>query len=120
MWIVASAAACVVILGCAGADAAVIKAAAVACKNEPLIVKPVEKPKGKTPDPASLRSKGATGDCMQFARGQQVSVDEKHGDLWCVRPMGALDCFWTSDKGVDLNAAPSTDSASQPRQSRRH
>jgi len=120
MWIIAVAAPSFLTLGCPTSNAAVIKAASFACKSESLVAKSVEKPKGNGSDLASFQSKVVTGDCIQLTRGQQDSVDEKHGGLWCVRLMGALDCFWTPDKGVDLNATSSPAMADQPRHGRKH
>jgi len=38
-----------------------------------------------------------------FNRGQEVSVDERDGNLWCVAARGDLDAIWTIDKVIDLN-----------------
>lgn len=40
--------------------------------------------------------------CAKFLQGQKVTVDERDGDLWCVRPNGELECYWTLDKAVDI------------------
>ncbi|MFY9657241.1 MAG: hypothetical protein WAK01_11755 [Methylocystis sp.] len=50
---------------------------------------------------ALLKSKVDAGLCIQFSKGQQVSIDERDGSLWCVRRTGDLDCYWTLDKAVD-------------------
>jgi hypothetical protein len=52
---------------------------------------------------ALLKSKVDAGLCIQFSKGQQVSIDERDGSLWCVRRTGDLDCYWTLDKAVDPN-----------------
>lgn len=40
--------------------------------------------------------------CAKFLQGQKITVDERDGDLWCVRPNGELECYWTLDKAVDI------------------
>lgn len=40
--------------------------------------------------------------CAKFLQGQKVTVDERDGNLWCVRPNGELECYWTLDKAVDI------------------
>jgi hypothetical protein len=52
---------------------------------------------------AFLKAKVDSGACVQFAKGQLVSIDERDGALWCVRRTGDLDCFWTLDRAVDPN-----------------
>jgi len=52
---------------------------------------------------ALLKSKVDAGLCIAFMKGQQVSIDERDGPLWCVRRTGDLDCYWTLDKAVDPN-----------------
>ena len=40
-----------------------------------------------------------------------VTVDTKDAKLFCVRPTGGLDCYWTAD--ADINQNPSEPEAHQ-------
>jgi len=110
------------------AYSAAAKATFFACKTRPVFKKAFERPAGKadqdTKDDkdkreAYFKAKVASGDCTQLARGEEVSVDQRDGDLWCVRPSGDLDCYWTADKAIDLNPSASPAGA-QPHGSRHH
>ena len=87
------------------ADAAAFKAAYAACQDKAVFKKAVTFPGDKDGKKAGEFLKGRIDahECLLFTRGQQVSVDERDGDLWCVRRAGDLDCYWTIDKAVDLN-----------------
>jgi hypothetical protein len=89
------------------AKAAAANATFFACKNEAIFKKAFEAPAGKAVKDdkevrrnadAYFKGKVAAGDCLQLARGQTVTVDERHGDMWCVRLAGGLDCYWTTEK----------------------
>ncbi len=103
------------------AHAAAAKATFFACKDRMVFRKAFQLPAGKGPQDtkkdtkddknsadAYFKAKVATGDCLQFARGQDVSIDQRDGDLWCVRLSGGLDCYWTIDKAIDLNPSTTT------------
>jgi hypothetical protein len=47
-------------------------------------------------------------------RDQKVLVDQRDGPLWCVRPAGALDCFWTLAGAIDLYPSPPPGPGEQP------
>jgi hypothetical protein len=89
----------------APAEAAAFRTAYSVCQDKDLIKQAFQNPK----DPAGakaaafLKGKVEAGACVQFAKGQQVSIEERDGALWCVRRTGDLDCFWTIDKVVDPN-----------------
>jgi hypothetical protein len=85
--------------------AAAFKGAYAACQDKGLLKKAFESPEDREGKKAAafLRTRIASGECLQFARGQQVSVDERDGAFWCVRRTGDLDCYWTLEKVVDLN-----------------
>jgi len=121
------------VLGPSPAHAAAAKATAFACKEAAVFKKAFEQPAGKTnKDPkaasdtkeikkntdAYFKAKVATGECLQIARGQPVSVDERNGNLWCVRLTGGLDCFWTAEQLIDLY--PSGSTSEQPRRTKNH
>jgi hypothetical protein len=94
------------------ADAAALKGAVAACKDQADIKKALVRASDKETKAtaAYIKSKTASGDCLQLTRGAQVDVDQRDGVLWCVRPAGALDCYWTLDKAVDLYPANSATS----------
>jgi hypothetical protein len=132
------------------AHAAAAKATYFACKEQAVFKKAFEHPAGKpgkvaaAKDPAAndphgkdladkdakenkdkrdayFKAKVATGECTQLARGEDLSVDERAGDLWCVRPSGGLDCYWTLDQAIDLNPSMSASTgAAQTRGSKHH
>ncbi|MGA8170209.1 MAG: hypothetical protein WB816_05170 [Methylocystis sp.] len=87
------------------AEAAAFKAAYAACSDKALFKKALTIPGDKDGRKAGeyLKGRVAANECLQFNRGQQVTVDERDGNLWCVRRAGDLDCYWTIDKVVDLN-----------------
>ncbi|MGB6176082.1 MAG: hypothetical protein WBF43_07050 [Methylocella sp.] len=45
------------------------------------------------------------GDCLSLSKGMEVTIDTKDAKLFCVRPWGGLDCYWTAD--ADINQNPS-------------
>ncbi len=89
------------------ADAAAFKAAYAACQDKAVFKKALTFPGDKDGKKAGEFLKGRIDahECLLFTRGQQVSVDERDGNLWCVRRAGDLDCYWTIDKVVDLKTA---------------
>jgi len=84
---------------------AALKVATPACADEATLKKGYQIPADADGKKAVAYFKGRidAGECQQLARGQEVTVDERHEPLWCVRPSGGLDCFWTLAKAVDLN-----------------
>jgi hypothetical protein len=104
----------VFVLSISPATAAAFKTTAAACRDKAVFKQAFQSPTDKEGKKAAayFQTKLGTGECSQFARGQQVTVDERDGGLWCVRPSGGLDCYWTIEKAVDLNPpAPSTTGA---------
>lgn len=116
------------------ARAAAAKATFFACKDQMVFKKAFQLPASKGSQDAKkdtkidknaadayFKAKVATGDCLQFARGQDVSIDQRDGNLWCVRLSGGLDCYWTIDKAIDLNPSTTTPTTGdQPRRTRNH
>ena len=43
------------------------------------------------------------GDCLSLPKGMDVTIDTKDAKLFCVRPTGELDCYWTLDAGINQN-----------------
>ncbi|OBS54225.1 hypothetical protein A8B73_01725 [Methylosinus sp. 3S-1] len=90
------------------AQAAVARGAVLACRD-PADIKRAFKPineKTAKDDAAYFKSRLSAGECVQLVRDQKVLVDQRDGPLWCVRPSGALDCYWTLEKAIDLYPAP--------------
>jgi hypothetical protein len=87
------------------ADAAAFKAAYAGCQEKAVFKKALSLPGDKDGKKAGEFLKGRIDahECLLFNRGQEVSVDERDGNLWCVRRTGDHDCYWTIDKVVDLN-----------------
>ncbi|MCL2384931.1 MAG: hypothetical protein FWC84_03790 [Alphaproteobacteria bacterium] len=56
----------------------------------------------------------AKGDCLNLSKGMNVTVDVKHPKLFCVRPAGGLDCYWTADANVNENPSADTHQGSSP------
>jgi hypothetical protein len=113
------------------AYAAAAKSTFYACKEQAVFKKAFEVPAGKEAKDdkanrarleAYFKDKIASGACLQLARGQQVSVDQRDKNLWCVRLSGGLDCYWTVDQAIDLNpsASTTTPGTQQPGRSRNH
>jgi hypothetical protein len=103
------------------ARAAAVKATFYACKDQAIFKKAFQRPAGKASldakdakadSDAYFKSRISTGECLQLARGQDVSIDQRNGELWCVRPSGGLECYWTADKAIDL--FPSTTTTMTP------
>jgi uncharacterized membrane protein YgcG len=44
------------------------------------------------------------GDCLTLSKGMAVTIDTKDAKLFCVRPTGGLDCYWTVDADINQNA----------------
>jgi hypothetical protein len=120
-------------LGPSSAHAAAAKATAYACKDAAVFKKAFEQPASKANnDPraakdtkeirknsdAYFKAKVATGECLQLARGQALSVDERNGNLWCVRLSGDLECYWTAEQLIDLY--PSASTGEPPRRTKNH
>lgn len=92
----------------ATAEAAAARGPALACRD-PADIKRAFRPandKAAKEDQAYFKAKLSAGDCVQLMRDQKLLVDQRDGPLWCVRPSGALDCYWTIDKAIELYPAP--------------
>jgi hypothetical protein len=92
----------------AAAKAAAVRAPILACRDQADIKRALRpaSDKERKDDAAHLKSKVASGDCLQLVRDQKVLVDQRDGVLWCVRPSGGLDCFWTYEKAIDPYPPP--------------
>jgi uncharacterized membrane protein YgcG len=49
----------------------------------------------------------AKGDCFSLSKVMAVTIDTKDAKLFCVRPAGGLDCYWTADADINQNASGS-------------
>ncbi len=91
------------------AEAASVIKPIVACKDEADSRKVLDF-LGKN-DKAGLDKFGAPklakGDCLSFSKGMAVTIDTKDAKLFCVRPTGGLDCYWTADADINQNATES-------------
>lgn len=98
------------------AQAAAARGAVLACRDQADIKRAFRPASDKAAkdDPAYFRGKLSAGQCVQLMRDQKVDVDQRDGPLWCVRPSGALDCFWTHEKAIDLYPAPPPQPGEQP------
>jgi hypothetical protein len=87
------------------ANAAVFRNEFPGCQDKDLLKQSLQIPKGFSENRsfAFLKSKVESGACVNFSKGQQVSIDQREGALWCVRRTGDLECYWTLDKAVDEN-----------------
>ncbi|MGH6845886.1 MAG: hypothetical protein ACREC0_00175 [Methylocella sp.] len=47
----------------------------------------------------------AKGDCFSLSKGMAVTIDTKDAKLFCVRPTGGLDCYWTADADINQNTS---------------
>jgi hypothetical protein len=82
------------------AAAAVVKEDVIGCRNEEDLKRPAT---GVTKKSAMRGDVNKTGACAPLNRGVTVSVDQKKGDLLCVRLYGGLDCFWTPSTAINQN-----------------
>jgi hypothetical protein len=89
------------------AEAASVIKPIVACKDEADTRKVLDF-LGKN-DKAGLDKfsapKLAKGDCLSLSKGMAVTIETKDANLFCVRPRGGLDCYWTADAGINQNAS---------------
>jgi hypothetical protein len=98
------------------AMAAAARGAVLACRDQADIkraFKPINDKTAKD-DGAYFKGRLSAGECVQLVRDQKVVVDQRDGPFWCVRPSGALDCFWTLDRAIDLYPAPPPGPGEQP------
>lgn len=98
------------------AQAAVARGAVLACRD-PADIKRAFKPindKTAKDDAAYFKGRLSAGDCIQLVRDQKVLVDQRDGPLWCVRPSGGLDCYWTLDRAIELYPAPAAGPGEPP------
>ncbi len=87
------------------AGAAALRATYPGCQDKEILKQAFQNQKdaGGAKAAAFLKGKVDAGACVLFAKGSQVSIDERDGALWCVRRTGDLDCIWTLDRAVDPN-----------------
>ena len=90
------------LLSASPSQGAAFRGAYPGCADKEVAKQAFKEPSGAK-SAALLKSKVDAGLCIQFSKGQQVSIDERDGSLWCVRRTGDLDCYWTLDKAVDPN-----------------
>ena len=88
----------------APARAAAVRGPILACRDKGDIMKALQRGSDKQGKEIAsfLDGRVKSGDCLQLRTDQKVEVDQRDGVLWCVRPAGGLDCFWTLDKAIDL------------------
>jgi hypothetical protein len=92
--------------------AAVVKEDVIGCRNEADLKPAAPAPRSKKSAPVSEASKTKNGACTSLTKGLTVSVDQKKGDLFCVRLYGGLDCYWTQSSAINQNpAAAGSDNA---------
>lgn len=98
------------------AEAAAVRAPILACREQADIKKALRptSDKDSKDNTAYLKGKVGTGECLELMRDQKVQVDQRDGVLWCVRPSGGLDCYWTYEKAIDLYPAPPAEPGQQP------
>jgi hypothetical protein len=106
------------------ARAAVARGAVLACRDIADIKRafhagPDKKGRDDKGDAAYFKGRLGVGECVQLVRDQKVLVDQRDGVFWCVRPAGALDCFWTYEKAIDLYPAPPPAPGEQPSKPKR-
>jgi hypothetical protein len=82
--------------------AAVFKAPVPACRDKNEAQQLFLAPEVKKKNNDSLTAQAQSNACSKFTAGQKVTVDERDGQLWCVRPSGELECYWTIDKAINV------------------
>jgi uncharacterized membrane protein YgcG len=89
------------------ADAASVIKPIIACKDEADSRKVLDflGKNDKTGPDKFGAPKLARGDCLSLAKGMAVTIDTKDAKLFCVRPTGGLDCYWTVDADINQNAS---------------
>ena len=108
-----------VILWQGSAIAAAVKAVTPACRDEATLKSGLQNGDKEGKNAVSYFStKINAGDCIRLLKGQEVSVDERHSEIWCVRRTGDLDCYWTLEKAVDLYPPIESKGGNGTRQSR--
>jgi hypothetical protein len=94
-------------LGAVHAQAAVTKATLFACRDQ-ADTQAAAKLKAGVDKKASAgfeASKLAGGACMQIAANTAVTIDQRGPSLFCIRPPGALECYWAASSSIDAAAA---------------
>ena len=93
-------------LGCGGADAAMTRGDIFACRDSSVFAAGAQlRAKGQATG-GFEKAKIASGECTSIIKGSVVGIDERKGSLFCVRPSGALDCYWTVSAGIDEYGKP--------------
>ncbi|PWB83141.1 MAG: hypothetical protein C3F11_08180 [Methylocystaceae bacterium] len=98
------------------AKAAAVRGPVLACRDQADIKRALRPTSDKDAkdNAAYLKGRVGAGECVQLLRDQKVLVDQRDGQLWCVRPSGALDCYWTYEKAIDLYPPPPPEPGEQP------
>lgn len=85
-------------------QAAMLKTNFLACRDKS-IARDIFLPKSEQLKKNSLNGKDesiSANNCTKFTQGQKITVDERDGELWCIRPSGELECYWTLDKAINV------------------
>jgi hypothetical protein len=85
------------------AHAASIKYEIFGCREEMSAKKRIEQQGHKGPSPASAKT---AEPCSDLPKGMTVTIEQTDGQFLCVRPWGALQCFWTQSAAIDQNKDP--------------
>lgn len=98
------------------AKAAAVRGPVLACREQADIKRALRPSSDKNGKDAAAYFEGKlrTGECLQLVRDQTVLVEQRDGVLWCVRPSGGLDCYWTYEKAIDLYPAPPAGPGERP------
>ncbi|GAC1548737.1 MAG: hypothetical protein NVS2B5_03120 [Beijerinckiaceae bacterium] len=85
------------------AEAAMTKAIVLGCREQSDL-KTAAQLRVKGDKKASVdfeTAKIAAGNCLLLPRSTAVSIDQRNAPLFCIRPPGSLDCYWTIGSAVD-------------------
>jgi hypothetical protein len=92
-------------------SAAIVKEDVVGCRNEADLKRPITGSHvNNKPAVSNDASKFKSGACTPLTKGVTVSIDQKKGELLCVRPYGGIDCFWAPTTAINQNSDQSTPS----------
>lgn len=96
-----------IVLGTVQAQSAVTKATLFACRDQADAQAAAKLRTGadKKASAGFEASKLAGGTCMQIANNTVVAVDQRGPSLSCIRPTGALECYWAANSSIDQAAS---------------
>jgi hypothetical protein len=90
------------VLSSTGVEAAVTRSQILVCKSRPDFETALRGFGTKEKTLARVQQMVDAGVCDRLPLGLSLSVEASAGELWCVRPLGQVECYWTLRQLIDL------------------